>query len=126
MKRIILNLSFLILAVSIISSCKTSHNSRSVKAANYIGKWESIAAENLGNGTYASRYFDLKATDWEVKFTLYLDIRVWINQACLCLGIWAFPLRGDGVRVPDAVGRGAGADEEDTGQDQGKWACRYV
>ena len=42
------------------------------------------------------------------------------NQPCLCPGIRAFPLRGDGVRVPDAVGRGAGADEEDTRQDQGE------
>lgn len=74
MKRIILNLCLLVLSVSIISSCKTTNNaSLPIKGTKYIGEWESIAAENLGNGTYASRYFNLNATDWEVKFTLYLD-----------------------------------------------------
>ena len=35
-------------------------------------------------------------------------------------GVRALSLRRDGVRVPDAVGRGAGADEEDTGAERGK------
>lgn len=39
----------------------------------YVGEWESLEAEDLGNGTFASRYFKLEEKVWEVRFTLYLD-----------------------------------------------------
>lgn len=39
----------------------------------YVGEWESVASENLGNGSFATRYFNLKDENWEIKFTLFLD-----------------------------------------------------
>jgi Adenomatosis polyposis coli down-regulated 1 len=37
------------------------------------GTWVSAAAEDLGNGTFGTRYFKLKKDQWEIRFTLYLD-----------------------------------------------------
>lgn len=39
----------------------------------YLGQWESVKAEDLGNGTFGTRYFEIAKENWEVKFTLYLD-----------------------------------------------------
>lgn len=47
----------------------------SVKSLNQQvnGKWTSLSAENLGNGTFGYRTFDLTPEKWEIRFTLYLD-----------------------------------------------------
>ena len=37
------------------------------------GHWKSVAAEDLGNGSFATREFTLTNTTWDLVFTLYAD-----------------------------------------------------
>lgn len=45
----------------------------SPKQPNISGKWQSERIENLGNGAFGKRVFNIGDNDWEVQFTLYLD-----------------------------------------------------
>lgn len=68
--------AFLFILFLTFINCQNTSNKRqeSEKSINpYIGQWVSVAAENLGNGTFGHRYFDIKEDVWEIKFTLYLD-----------------------------------------------------
>jgi len=67
----------------------------------YLGQWTSVGPENLGNGTYGTRYFNLSEENWEVKFKLFLDST---------LTIPVFQFRGVGkyqIQTPSAVLGGA-------------------
>ena len=74
-------LMIVILAIGILSGCQnaatipqdTPGSDEEKMVSPYIGAWESVSAENLGNGTFGTRYFNLTEGEWEVKFTLYLD-----------------------------------------------------
>lgn len=37
------------------------------------GNWESVASEDLGNGTYGFRSFSFNGNQWEIRFTMYFD-----------------------------------------------------
>lgn len=43
------------------------------KKATYSGHWVSAATENLGNGTWGYRDFNISEKDWQIKFTMYFD-----------------------------------------------------
>lgn len=69
---------FLIMLLLGVWSCQNNiaeapKSAEAPKEMDYKGTWESVAAENLGNGTFGIREFLLKEEAWEVKFKLYLD-----------------------------------------------------
>jgi hypothetical protein len=37
------------------------------------GNWESVASEDLGNGTFGFRSFSFDGNNWEIRFTMYFD-----------------------------------------------------
>ncbi|MFM7431543.1 MAG: hypothetical protein ACKO1F_16825 [Flammeovirgaceae bacterium] len=40
---------------------------------SYSGHWVSEATENLGNGTWGVRDFNIGDKEWQIKFTMYFD-----------------------------------------------------
>ena len=77
-KIIILKKIAPILIILFLISCNQDQSQQMISTAEskeraFIGEWESIAPEKRTNGTYGTRYFDLKEENWEVKFRLYLD-----------------------------------------------------
>lgn len=77
MKAQLLNLIIAILSITFTSCKQTPHTNKNISknevASDYSGEWISVAPENLGNGTFGQRYFNLTDDTWEVKFKLYLD-----------------------------------------------------
>ena len=55
------------------SDSQKSAPEKAYEKSKYLGEWESVTSENLGNGSFAKRYFNLKEEDWEITFTLFLD-----------------------------------------------------
>lgn len=63
-----------LLATALLLTVATLHAQQVHPLQKQIkGTWVSLAAEDLGNGTFGTRSFQLKKDQWEVRFTLCLD-----------------------------------------------------
>lgn len=69
------NIKILALTVLITAfGCQSQNKPQQEQEVNpYLGEWTSVEPEDLGNGTFGSRYFNITSEGWEVKFTLFLD-----------------------------------------------------
>ncbi|WP_027001762.1 hypothetical protein [Hugenholtzia roseola] len=86
-----INVLVIIILLLTAASCKKEENATSNP---YIGKWESAASENLGNGTYGVRVFNFTEDSWEIKFTLYLD-SLRSMPVFTFRGVGAYTIEGD-------------------------------
>ena len=79
MNRFIIQLLASALLVATLVNCQGQKDTaqtvqeEELEGTDYTGEWESVVSENLGNGTFGTRYFNLESEHWEVRFTLYLD-----------------------------------------------------
>jgi hypothetical protein len=66
----------LLLTIALASSLPVAaHDAKEVKRAA-LGTWKSAAAEDLGNGTFGTRTFELKDGQWSIVFTCYADAKL--------------------------------------------------
>lgn len=66
-KLLVFSLMLLMMACNSDEKDEVSPNSK------YIGEWESVSSEDLGNGTFATREFNLEKENWSLVFTLFMD-----------------------------------------------------
>lgn len=72
-----------------------------IEASKYAGEWKSVASENLGNGSFATRYFNLEDEKWEIKFTLFLD-RLQENPVFVFRAVGKYEVQGTSEKVEGA------------------------
>ncbi len=108
------SLSTLTILLLILIGCQSKSSAKESNESPtnpYVGEWESRKAENLGNGTYGTRYFELGQYDWEIKFTLYVDSTLSM-PVFQFRGVGKYQVQGKSTVVQDAENALFGFDQK--------------
>ena len=89
------SLWFVCLSILAILSCTSKQQ------PEWVGKWKSVTRENIGNGLYATREFNINEKDWDINFIVYSD-SLGTNSLFKFYGAGPLEIQEDSKLVPGA------------------------